>query len=142
MKFLTQEMLDEVMKQAEGDPQSASKFKKLNIRIVLLATDAPGNEDRQAAITLVNGKFTGAKVTIQPAPSEMRSAPFDAAEYDARVTSPYDTLVDLLSGDINMMRMMKALGKMKIDGSKSKLMTQAGGFIALLKSLGSVPVDY
>jgi hypothetical protein len=142
MKFLTQEMLDEVVKQAEGDPQSAAKFKKLNIRIVLLATDAPGNEDRQAAITLVNGKFTGVKVTIQPAPSEMRTAPFDDAEFDARVTSPYDTLVDLLSGDITMMRMMKALGKMNIDGSKSKLMTQAGGFIALLESLGAVQVEY
>jgi putative sterol carrier protein len=142
MKFLTQEMLDEVMKRAEADPQSASKFKKLNIRIVLLATDAPGNEDRQAAITLVSGKFTGAKVTIQPAPGEMRTAPFDAAAYDARVVSPYDTLVELLSGEINMMRMMKALGKMKIDGSKSKLMTQAGGFIALLESLGAVQVEY
>jgi putative sterol carrier protein len=142
MKFLTQEMLDEVMKRAEEDPQSASKFKKLNIRIVLLTTNAPGNEDRQAAITLVNGKFTSVKVSIQPAPGEMRTSPFDAAAYDARVISPYDTLVDLLSGEINMMRMMKALGKMKIDGSKSKLMTQAGGFIALLESLGAVQVEY
>ena len=61
---------------------------------------------------------------------------------DARVISPYNTLVDLLSGDITMMRMMKALGKMNIDGSKSKLMTQAGGFIALLESLGAVQVEY
>jgi putative sterol carrier protein len=142
MKFLTQEMLDEVVRRAEEDPQSASKFKKLTIRIVLLATDAPGNEDRQATITLANGKFTNTTVTVQPIPSEMRTAPFDDKEYDARVTSPYGTLVDLLSGEINMMRMMKALGKMTIDGSKSKLMTQAGGFIALLESLGAVPVEY
>lgn len=142
MKFLTQEMLDEVVKRAEEDPESASNFKKLTIRIVLLATDAPGNEDRQAVLTLVDGKFTSATLEIQPAPGELRTAPFDATKYDAQVTSPYETLVDLLSGDISMMRMMKALGKMKVDGSKSKLMTQAGGFIALLKSLGAIPVEY
>lgn len=142
MKFLTQEMLDEVVKRAEENPNSASELKRLTIRIVLLATDAPGNEDRQAALTLDNGKFTSAAVETRPAPSDLRAAPFDSSKYDARVTSPYSTLVELLSGDISMMRMMKALGKMQVDGSKSKLMTQAAGFIALLGSLSAVPVDY
>lgn len=138
MKLLSQEMLDEMLKRAE-DPEVTEKFKGLTIRLILAATDCPGNEDRQVTLDLTDGRFGDVQVEVQPAPGDMRTAPFDKTKYDAKVAMPYDKLCDLIQDKISM---VESLAYVKIDGELPKLMTQVEGFIALLQFIGSLPIDY
>lgn len=139
MKLLSQEMLDDMVKRAEADAEFPSSVKGLSIRLLLVATDCPDNDDRQATLIMSDGKFTDVSVEAKPAPSDLRTAPFDKTKYDARVISPYGPLCDLLT---EKMSLVAAFGHVKVDGDLPKLMTQVEGFVALLKFIGSLPIEY
>lgn len=138
MKLLSQEMKDEMLKRAE-DPEVTEKFKGLTIRLIMVATDCPDNEDRQAILILDDGKFTNVEIEVKPAPSDLRTAPFDKTKYDAKVICPYEPLCDLVT---EKMSLVAAFGHVKIEGDLPKLMTQVEGFIALLQFIGSLPIEY
>lgn len=138
MKLLTQEMLDELVKQSQ-EPDVQESLKGLSIRLVMLATDCPGDEDRQCILIIEDGKITKAESTIKPAPSDMREAPLDKSQFDAKVMSPFGPLVDLVT---EKMSLVAAFGHVKIEGDLPKLMTQVEGFVGFLKFLGSLPLEW
>lgn len=139
MQFMSKEMVDEMVKLAEADDELPSKLKELTIRLQMVGTDCPGNEDRQLSIILEDGKLTKMELEVYPAPSDMRTAPLDKTRFDSRVLCPYDTLLDLVQERISM---VASLGKVKIDGDLPKLMTQIEGFIAFLQYMNTVPMEY
>ena len=139
MKFLSNEMLDEMMKRAEEDPELPEKLKELTIRLQMVGTDCPGNEDRQYTVIVTDGKLIGIEMVIQSAPSELRTAPIDKTKFDSRVLCPYETLLDLVQERISM---VASLGKVKIDGDLPTLMTQIEGFIAFLQFMNTLPLEY
>ena len=139
MQFMSREMVDEIVKLAEADAELPSKLKELTIRLQMVGTDCPGNEDRQLSIILEDGKLTNMELEVYPAPSDMRTAPLDKTRFDSRVLCPYETLLDLVQERISM---VASLGKVKIDGDLPKLMTQVEGFIAFLQYMNTVPMEY
>jgi len=139
MQFLSKEMIDEMVKLAEADAELPSKLKELTIRLQMVGTDCPGNEDRQFSIILEDGKLTNMEVEVYPAPSDLRTTPLDKTRFDSRVLCPYDALLDLVQ---EKMSMVAALGKVKIDGDLPKLMTQVEGFIAFLQFMNTLPLEY
>ena len=138
MKLLSQEMLDEMVKQSEN-PDLQEQLKGLTIRLIMVATDCPGDEDRGCKLIIEDGKIVKAEAEIKPAPSDMRDAPLDKANFDAKVVSPHGPLTDLVT---EKMSLVAAFGHVKIDGDLPKLMTQVEGFVAFLKFIGSLPVDW
>ena len=138
MKLLTQEMVDEVLKRAE-DPEVAEKFKELMIGIIVVCTDCPGNEDRQLMVTFADGKLADLQLEVQPAPGDMRTAPFDETKFDAKVIIPYWTFCEELQQKISL---LMAMGHLKIEGDLPKLMNQVEGFTNLLQFIGSLPIEY
>jgi hypothetical protein len=139
MKFLSQEMIDEMVKQAEADAELPSKLKELTVRLLMIGTDCPGNEDRQYTIILEDGKLITIEMETQPAPSDLRIAALDKSKFDSRVICPYETLLDLVQ---EKMSMVAALGKVRIDGDLPTLMTQVEGFIAFLQFMNTLPLEY
>ena len=139
MQFMSKEMVDEMVKLAEADAELPSKLKELTIRLQMVGTDCPGNEDRQLSIILEDGKLTNMEMEAYPAPSDMRTAPLDKTRFDSRVLCPYETLLDLVQERISM---VASLGKVKIDGDLPKLMTQVEGFISFLQYMNTVPMEY
>lgn len=138
MKLLSQEMLDEMVKRSE-DPDIQESLKGLTIRLVMVATDCPGNEDRGCKLTIEDGKVIKVEAVVKPAPSDMRDEPLDKAQFDAKVVSPFEPLTDLVT---EKMSLVAAFGHVKIDGDLPKLMTQVEGFVAFLKFIGSLPVEW
>lgn len=138
MKLLTQEMIDELIKRSK-EPEVQESLKGLEIRLIMLATDCPDNDDRQAELVLQNGQIVSCKVDSKPAPSDLRTATLDKAKFDAKVTSPFKPLVDLIT---ERMSLVAAFGHVKIEGDLPKIMTQVEGFVAFLKLIGSLPVDW
>jgi hypothetical protein len=136
---MSKEMVDEMVKLAEADAELPSKLKELTIRLQMVGTDCPGNEDRQLSIILEDGKLTNMELEVYPAPSDMRTAPLDKTRFDSRVLCPYETLLDLVQ---EKMSLVASLGKVKIDGDLPKLMTQVEGFIAFLQYMNTVPMEY
>ena len=139
MQFMSKDMVDEMVKLAEADAELPSKLKELTIRLQMVGTDCPGNEDRQLSIILEDGKLTNMEIEVYPAPSDLRTAPLDKTRFDSRVLCPYETLLDLVQERISM---VASLGKVKIDGDLPKLMTQVEGFIAFLQYMNTVPLEY
>ena len=138
MKLLSQEMVNEMVKRAEN-PEVTELLKGLTIRLVMVATDCPDKSDRLAELVLKDGKFVAFKVGSKPAPSDFRTTPLDKAKFDAKVQSPFGPLVDLVTEKMNL---VAAFQFVKIEGDLPKLMTQVEGFVAFLKFLGSLPIEW
>ena len=138
MRLGSEELRDEIMRRQSVDPEFQSKLKGLTFRLILLGIDAPGGQDRQLAINLQAGKFINVDVDVQPAPSPLRTAPFDHNRFDARVIAPQQTLIDLVHGNIDL---ATALGKVQIEGNITKLTAQAPGFIAFINFLATMDIE-
>ena len=138
MKLLSQEMVNEMVKRAEN-PEVTELLKGLTIRLVMVATDCPDKSDRLAELVLKDGKFVAFKVGSKPAPSDFRTTPLDKAKFDAKVQSPFGPLVDLVTEKVNL---VAAFQFVKIEGDLPKLMTQVEGFVAFLKFIGSLPIEW
>ena len=137
-KLGSQELADECMRRQDEDPEFREIFKGLSLKLLFVATDCPGNEDRQLALDIEDGRFLEILVTHRPAPSDLRTAPFDHTKYEFRVQAPDQTLIDMISGKMDM---IEALPLVKIDGDFSKLMAQAQGFMNFINYLGSMGIE-
>ena len=82
LKLGTQEAADECLRRQDEDPAFQEKLKGLSIKLLFVGTDCPGNEDRQLAIDIEDGHFNEIIVSAKPAPSDLRTAPFDQTKYD------------------------------------------------------------
>lgn len=138
MKMISQEMADEMLSRAET-PEAREALKDIDIALLIVATDCPGAEDRQIGIVIREGKLARPEVKIESAPSDLRTASLDSAWFDARVVCRFEKLIDIIQDKISL---VGALAYVKIDGDMSKLMKQVNGFAALLKFIGSLPVEW
>ena len=138
MRLISQEMVDEMVKRAE-EPEARAAFKGLNIALLLVATGCPENEDRQVKLIIKEGKLLDVEVIIKSAPSDLRTAPLDKSQSDAKVLAPFKKLTDIVQGKVSM---ISSIGYLKIDGDLPKLMNQVSGFMALLKFMGSLPIEW
>ena len=103
----------------------------------MLSLDAPGNQDRQVAMNLQGGRFISIVYDIQPAPSELRTMPFDSKRFDARGTAPYQVFVELCTGKRELIFTFPLV---KIEGNIGKLMGQIGGFVALINFISKMDI--
>jgi len=124
--------------QGEEDPKFKQAIAGLNLSLLMVCKDCPGNVDRQLAITFKNGRFTEIIATEKPAPSDLRTAPFDHTKYDFRVQAPVKTIVALCNGKIDF---LEALPVVKIDGDFAKLMANAQGFMRFIEFLGTLDLE-
>ena len=138
MKLISQEMVDEMLKRAE-EPEARAAFKGLNIALFLVATDCPGNEDRQVKLIIKEGKLLDVEVIIKSAPSDLRTAPLDKSQFDAKVLAPFKKLTDIVQGKVSM---ISSIGYLNIDGDLPKLLKQVNGYMARLKFMGTLPIEW
>lgn len=130
-------MREEFLRRQDLDPVCKQKLRGLTFRLVMLSLDAPGPQDRQMAMNLQGGRFINIIYDIQPAPSELRTIPFDSKRYDARVTAPHQVFVELCQGKIDL---MTAFAKCKVEGNVSKLMGQVEGFVGFIDYLTTMDI--
>jgi hypothetical protein len=135
VKFFTQEMCDQTEKMFK-EPQIQAKLKGVTLKFILLVTDCPGKEDREMKIGFDNGKMIENKLTIKPAPSDLRTAPIDTKKYAAKVAGPYDVMVQVSTKKLPM---LAALGSMRIEGDMTALIANMTGMTTLLDIQGSLP---
>jgi hypothetical protein len=135
----TQELANEFWRlQKEGDPAFLEAIKDLNFSLLFVCLDCPGNLDRQLAIIFEDGKFAEITTTEKPAPSDLRTAPFDHTHYYCRVQAPVQTLVDLCHGKIDLLEATKVL---HVEGDFGKFMVQIQGFIRFMEFLGTMDIE-
>ena len=135
----SQELADECWRMQEEDPEFQNALKGLTVKLLFVCTDCPGDEDRQLALDIEDGRFNEIIVTRKPAPSDLRTAPVDFSKYDFRGTATEQTYLDLIAGKLGL---LDALPLVKIDGDFSTLMAKAEGFMAyidFLKKMDIVP---
>lgn len=134
----SQELADEFWRLEQvKDPAYLEAMKGLNIRFLMLCLDCPGDEDRQLALTIEDGHFTSIEVSREPAPSSLRTAPFDHTRYDFRGAAPEQVYIDMIKGRIGM---LEVLPHIKIDGDFARLMSTVEGFMGFIGYLKSVDI--
>jgi putative sterol carrier protein len=133
----SQELADECLRRQEEDPEFQEKLKGLDVKLLMVCNDCPGNEDRQLAIVFEDGRLTEIFVEAKPAPSDLRTVSFDHTKYEFRVQAPEDTLIDMINGKMDM---IQALPVVKIEGDIGKLMAKAEGFANFIKFLGTMDI--
>ena len=134
VKFFTQEMCDQTEKMFK-EPQIQAKLKSVTLKFILLVTDCPGKEDREMKIGFENGKMIENKLTVKPAPSNLRTEPLDK-KYAAKVAGPYEVMVQVSTKKLPM---LAALGSMRIEGDMTALIANMTGMTTLLDIQGSLP---
>lgn len=131
------EMREEFLRRQDLDPMFKIKLRGLTIRMVMLSLDAPGNQDRQMAMNLQGGRFINIIYDTLPAPSELRTMPFDQKRFDCRFTAPHQVFVELCQGKTDV---MTAFPKCKVEGNVSKLMGQIEGIVGLIQYLATLDI--
>ena len=131
------EMREEFLRRQDLDPVCKQKLRGLTFRLIMLSLDAPGNQDRQMAMNLQGGRFINIIYDIRPAPSELRTMPFDKTRYDARVSAPHQVFVDLCQGKIDLMTVSS---KVKLEGNINKLKGQIEGFVGFIDYLTTMDI--
>jgi len=137
-KYGSQELVDEILRMQDEDPEIKAKLKGLSFNLILVGTDAPGNVDWQYAISLDKGKFTNVDVDIQPAQSDLRGEKFDKEKFDAKVISDHDTLYKLVTGRSDVMDVIQ---KVKVIGDFGKFISQLKGFTGFIEFLSTIDID-
>jgi hypothetical protein len=131
------EMREEFLRRQDLDPTLKLKLRGLTIRMVILSTDAPRNQDRQTAINLQGGQFISIMCDILSAPSELRTMPFDQKRFDCRFTAPHSLFVELCSGKTDV---ITAFPKCKVEGNVSRVMGQIEGIIGLIQYISTLDI--
>lgn len=134
----TQELADECMRRQDIDPTFQKKLQGLTAKLLFVSTDCPGNEDRQLALNIEKGRFNEILVSAKPAPSDLRTAPFDHTRYSFRVIAPEQTLIEMINGRAELLDVM---GKIKIDGDLGIFMAQVQGFIGFVEYLSTMGIE-
>jgi hypothetical protein len=134
----SQELANECWRRQEEDPTFQEKLKGLTVKFLFVCLDCPGNEDRQLALDIDNGRFLEIIVTRKPAPSDLRTAPVDHTKYDFRGQGEEKTFIDLINGKIDL---IQTLPLVKIEGDFSLVVTKAAGFMAFIDFLKTMDIE-
>jgi len=133
-----QEAADECLRRQDEDPEYQKRMKGMDIKLLMVCWDCPGNEDRQLAIVFEDGRLTEIITESKPAPSDLRTAPFDHTKYQFRVQAPQATLLDMIHGKMDM---IQALPVVKIEGDIGQLMAKVDGFIGFIEYLSTIDIE-
>jgi len=140
LALCSQELANEMWRlQEAGDPGLMAAISGLSIKVLFVGTDCPGNEDRQLAVDIEDGRFSEIVVSTKPAPSDLRTAPFDHTKYEFRVVAPQQILVDMVNLKVEV---VDVLGQIKLEGDFGRFMAQIQPFLRFfefLSTLGIVP---
>ena len=134
----SQELVDEMLRKQDEDPELKARLKGLNINLLLVGTDAPGNSDWQYAIKCKNGRFTSVDVETLPAPSKFRDKPFDKDIFTFKAIGDHRKLVDLVTGKIGLLEAMQVA---RIEGDAGALVTQFAGITGLLDFMAAMDIE-
>lgn len=134
----SQELANECWRRQDEDPEFQQKLKGLTIKFLFLCLDCPGSEDRQLALDIEDGRFLEITVTRKPAPSDLRTTPFDHTKYAFRGQTAEQNFIDLINGKMDMLQILPLV---KIDGDFNKLMANAGGFMAYIDFLKTMDIE-
>lgn len=137
IKIFSQKMLDELKKRSEADPDMQKKLQGVTFSAILLATDCPGNEDRTLNIDVADGKFRELTMQVKPAPSDLRTAPFDQERYIIKIIGPYNVMGEALTGT----PLLTLLDNMNIEGNIAKLMTKLGNVQDIIDTALLLPLE-
>ena len=138
LRLGSQELVDAIAKRQEEDPEFRKTMKGLSVGILFAATDCPGNEDRQYAIKIENGRFTGVGVDVEPAPSKLREPSFDKEEFDYKAIGDYKSFAGLLRGEIDILQW---IAKVKLEGDFGKSLSQLTRLTGFLDVLSTMDLD-
>jgi hypothetical protein len=138
IKLGTQDLTNEIFRRQESDPEFQKRLKGLTFNLLLVGTDAPGNQDWQYSIILQKGKFISVGLDVKPAPSDLREPTFDKDKFDAKAFGDHQTLYELVSGKLDL---LEAIQKVKIEGDFGKLMNQLAGFMSFLEFLSTMDIE-
>jgi hypothetical protein len=134
----SQELVDAIAKRQEEDPEFRKTMEGLTVGILFAATDCPGNEDRQYAIKIEKGTFTGVGVEIEPAPSKLREPTFDKEEFDFKAIGDYESFSGLLRGKIDL---VEFITKVKLEGDFGKPLSQLTRLTGFLDVLATMDLE-
>ena len=139
IKLGTQDLTNECFRRQKEDPEFQSRLKGLTFNLLLVGTDNPEGNDWQYAIELQDGQFVNVGLDVQPAPNAgLRSTSFDKKKMDAKAIADHQTLYELVSGQLDL---VKAITKVKIEGDMGKLMKQLDGFLGFLEFLSTMDIE-
>lgn len=138
MKFFSQEMLDELKKRAETDPDTKKKLDGVTIGVILFATDCPGNEDRAVNMDIADGKISELTMQVRPAPSDLRTATFDQDKYIVKISGHYGVIGGALTGKTAL---ITALDKLNIEGDLTKFMNELGAVQSVIDVVSALPLE-
>ena len=139
IKLGTQELTNEIFSRQSSDPTFQKRLKGLNFNLILVGTSAPPDDhDWQYSIKLKDGEFISVGLDVQPAPSNLREPSFDSDNFDAKAIGDHQTLYELVSGKLPL---LKAMNKVRIEGDFGKLMSQLPGFIGFLETLAAMDIE-
>jgi putative sterol carrier protein len=142
MKYLSQEWVDALKEKSNSDAEYLKKAKGMTFKAQLLVTDCPGGVDKLIDVDLKDGKVVSIKLQEKPAPSELRTTPFDAKQCFLRATSSYEMFTKLNKGEIAPIQALSS-GDYKLDGDMAKIMEKMGLVVAFNEFMASVaPVEY
>lgn len=138
MRFFSQEMVDELKKRGETDPATQKTLHGVTIGVILLATDCPGNEDRALNVDIGDGKLREPTMQVKPAPSDLRTAPFDQDKYIVKISGHYSVIGQALTGKTAL---ITVLDKLSIEGDLTKFMNQLGAIQNIIDVVSALPLE-
>lgn len=134
----SQELVNAIADRQKADPDFRKTMEGLSVSILFAATDCPGNEDRQYAIKIENGVFTGVGVEIEPAPSKLREPSFDKEEFDYKAIGDYHSFAALLRREIDL---LEWITKVKLEGDFGKSLSQLTRLTGFLDVLSTMDLE-
>ena len=142
MNFLSQEWAEGLKEKVNVDKDYLRLAKGTTFKFTWLATDCPGGVDKFIEWELKDAKVAAIKVEEESAPSDFRTAPFDAKQYFLRALGSYEDWSKVAKGEISPVAVIGS-GKFKFDGDMMQIMGKSGLVIALIRILASLaPVEY
>lgn len=134
----SQELVDAIADRQKEDPEFRKTMEGLSVNILFVATDCPGDEDRQYAIKIENGVFTGVGVEKEPAPGKLREPAFDKVKYDYKAIGDYHSFAALLRREIDILQWIT---KVKLEGDFGKSLSQLTRLTGFLDVLATMDLE-
>jgi hypothetical protein len=142
MKYLSQEWIDAVEKKLNSEEPYLKSAKNATMRFQWLATDCPGGVDKMLDWDIVEGKVMAAKLVEQPAPSDLRKAPFNPSQFFLRASASYDVWAKLNRKELIAAAAITS-GIYKVDGDMAAIMPMMSTINLISYYMTTVtPVEY
>lgn len=140
MKFLTQEWTEALTKGLATDDGMTKTLKGQSLKLIWLALDCPGGVDMFMEVSCNKGEWQPPKTEQIPAPSDLRTVPFDS-QWLARISGKYEDMSKIAKGEASPFEVLNSKAY-KIEGDIMKIMPMAGMLSTAFKIGGSLTTEY